>query len=139
MPRPIKCRKVGFIPENRGFSPYSNKNSDYVTLKIDEVEAIRLKDMLEYNQEKCAELMQISRQTFQNIIDSAHKKVASALINGSHIKIEGGNYIKGNCIFICNECGEQFEQQKSKDKVCPSCNSKNVLCNKKRKYCTKLK
>lgn len=137
MPRPIKCRKVGFIPENRGFSPHNDNNSDFVVLKIDEVEAIRLKDMLEYNQEKCAEKMQISRQTFQNIIDSAHKKVATALISGSHIRIEGGNYINGNCMFICNECGEQFEQQKNNDRVCPSCNSKNILCSKKRKYCTK--
>ncbi len=34
--------------------------------------------------------MNISRQTFGNIVDSAHKKIADALLNGKALKIEGG-------------------------------------------------
>jgi len=35
--------------------------------------------------------MNISRQTFGRIIESAHQKIADALINGKSIKIHGGN------------------------------------------------
>ena len=35
-------------------------------------------------------MMKISRQTFGNIIESAHKKIADAIVNGKALKIEGG-------------------------------------------------
>ena len=34
--------------------------------------------------------MNISRQTFGRIIESAHKKIADALVNGKALSIEGG-------------------------------------------------
>jgi len=34
--------------------------------------------------------MNISRQTFGNIIDSAHKKIADVLLHAKALKIEGG-------------------------------------------------
>lgn len=138
MPRPIKCRKVRFIPDNKEFSPVNQENSDKIILKIEELESIRLKDLVGLNQEECAKMMQISRQTFQNIIDSAHKKVANALINGYSIKIGGGNYVKGNCVFNCLDCNKKFEQQRNTDMECPHCGSNNIICSKKRKHCTKL-
>jgi|GEM_PF-6019908 len=39
-------------------------------LKIEELEALRLKDLEELDQEQCAEKMGISRQTFQRILNS---------------------------------------------------------------------
>jgi predicted DNA-binding protein (UPF0251 family) len=63
---------------------------DEVTLSFDEYEAIRLGDLEGLYQEKAAVKMRISRPTFGRIIESAHKKIADALVNGKAIKIEGG-------------------------------------------------
>ena len=62
-----------------------------INLTLDELEAIRLADFDGLYQEDAAKKMNISRQTFGNIINSAHKKIADALINAKALKIEGGN------------------------------------------------
>ena len=62
-----------------------------VNLTLDELEAIRLADLTELYQEDAAKKMNVSRQTFGNIINSAHKKIADALLNAKALKIEGGN------------------------------------------------
>ena len=81
MPRPTKFRKVEFFPDSTYFVPWGKPKCEIeeIVLKLEELEAMRLKDIEELNQEECAERMQISRQTFQNIIDSARKKTAMAL------------------------------------------------------------
>jgi len=56
----------------------------------DELEAVRLADFEELYQEDAAKKMNISRQTFGNIINSAHKKIADVLLHGKALKIEGG-------------------------------------------------
>lgn len=61
-----------------------------VHLTVDEVEALRLKEIEELDQETGAERMGISRPTFQRILASARKKMADAVLNGKAIKIEGG-------------------------------------------------
>lgn len=91
MPRRKKCRRVGFIPSNQLFYP-QNQNEEKVFLQIEEVEAIRLSDLEEMEQNEAAEMMNISRGTFQRIIKTARQKVADALINGKMIHIEGGHY-----------------------------------------------
>ena len=62
-----------------------------INLTLDELEAIRLADFDGLYQEDAAKKMNISRQTFGNIINSAHKKIADALLNAKALKIEGGN------------------------------------------------
>ena len=62
----------------------------HISLTYDELEAIRLADFEGLYQEKAAEKMNISRQTFGRIIESAHKKIADALVNGKALSIEGG-------------------------------------------------
>jgi uncharacterized protein len=61
-----------------------------VNLTLDELEAIRLADLEEMYQEDAAKKMNISRQTFGNIINSAHKKIADVLLNSKALNIEGG-------------------------------------------------
>jgi len=61
-----------------------------INLTLDELEAVRLADLDGLYQEDAAKKMDISRQTFGNIINSAHKKIADALLNGKALKIEGG-------------------------------------------------
>lgn len=91
MPRPSKCRMVGFVPDNSCFHPQLH-NEDEVVLSIEEVEALRLSDYMEMEQDKAAESMNVSRGTFQRIINAARKKTADAFVHGKTIRIDGGNY-----------------------------------------------
>ena len=92
MARPCKCRKIGITPNVVYFKPRGIPlcSLEEVCLNLDEVEAIRLADMEELYQEQAAKQMNVSRQTFGNIINSAHKKIADAIINGKALQIAGG-------------------------------------------------
>ncbi|OHB56809.1 MAG: hypothetical protein A2Y07_06760 [Planctomycetes bacterium GWF2_50_10] len=92
MARPCKCRKIGLTPNVVYFKPRGIPlcSLEEVCLSLDEVEAMRLSDLEGLYQEDAARQMNISRQTFGNIINSAHKKVADALINGKALQIKGG-------------------------------------------------
>lgn len=94
MVRPVKPRFVRGPPWIDYFKPREIPLStlDEVMLKVEELEAIRLKDLEDLEQEECAKKMRISRGTFQRVLNSAKKKIADALVNGKAIKIEGGNY-----------------------------------------------
>ena len=63
-----------------------------VILTVEELEAVRLKDLEGLEQEECADMMKVSRPTFFRIITSARQKIADALVNGKAIRVEGGNY-----------------------------------------------
>ena len=58
-----------------------------VELAMDELEALRLCDLMDLDQTKAAEKMKISQSTLQRILVSARKKTAEALIKGKAIKI----------------------------------------------------
>lgn len=90
MPR-IKCiRHIENQPNVIYYKPAGIPLRDLteITIELDELEAIRLADLEGLYQNKAAEQMKISRQTFGRIISSAHKKIAEALINGKAIKID---------------------------------------------------
>ncbi len=70
--------------------PLSNINETLLTLT--ELEAIRLVDLEEMEQEKAAKKMKISQPTLSRLLNSARKKIAFALVNGQAIKIQGGVY-----------------------------------------------
>lgn len=59
-------------------------------MALDEFEAMRLADLDGLYQEQAAEQMYVSRPTFSRIIDSAHRKLADALVHGKALRIEGG-------------------------------------------------
>jgi len=60
---------------------------EVIELTIEEVEALRLKNIKDLDQNECAKKMNTSQSTFQRILDSAYKKVSQALIEGKAIKI----------------------------------------------------
>ena len=93
MPRPEKFRRIGQKPASNYYKPRGIPLSvlELVTLTFDELEAVRLADLEGMYQEKAADKMNVSRQTFGRIIESAHKKIADALVNGKALSIEGGN------------------------------------------------
>ncbi len=118
MARPRKCRNIGFKPCCSKFSPdnlNSNDNTE-IMITLDELEAIRLADLEQLYQEVAAEKMEVSRQTFGLIIQSAHKKIADALINGRHLIFENvvlqktqpvgcpKQQNKSSCCEQCNRC-----------------------------------
>ncbi|URZ03427.1 DUF134 domain-containing protein [Clostridium felsineum] len=140
MPRPTKYRKVEFFPQSTYFIPLGKPKCEIkeIALKVEELEAMRLKDIEGLNQEECAAKMEVSRQTFQNIIDAARKKVAVALTEGNAIVIEGGNYTVKFCKFKCLNCGNTYEVNYEQDKrICPSCGSNNIVCSKRSGCCRK--
>ena len=92
MPRPKKCRKVCKLPPVKKFTVTDCPDKEYVVLSVDEYECIRLVDYQGFSQEECAEYMQISRATAQLVCDTARSKIASALVNGRGIRIDGGDY-----------------------------------------------
>lgn len=141
MPRPIKSRRVENLPQYTYFIPAGRRKCEIedIIIKVEELEAMRLKDIEELNQEECAEKMNVSRQTFQNIIDSARKKIATAIIEGKGISISGGNYTRNVCQYKCIACGNIYEIRYEEDRsICPICGSKEVVCNKRSNFCHKL-
>ena len=92
MPRPRRCRRVGHLPQSSYYKPRGVPLSmlEHVNLTVDELEAIRLADLEGLYQADAARSMNVSRQTFGRILESAHNKIAKALVHGKALSIEGG-------------------------------------------------
>ena len=92
MPRPCRCRRIRCSPDANYFKPRGIPLGmlEEVNLTLDELEAVSLADWEGLYQEDAAKKMDISRQTFGNIIARAHKKIADVLLNAKALKIEGG-------------------------------------------------
>ena len=100
MPRPRRCRWVRREPSVAYFKPAGVRIADagIVYLEVDEFEALRLSDMEKRSQTDAAKSMGVSQPTFHRLLDSAHEKVARALVEGSAIKIGGGDYVSQEAI-----------------------------------------
>ena len=142
MARPTKWRQIEHIPTVENFIPSNQQSTqfDENILKLEELEAIRLKDLEGLEQEECAEKMQVSRPTFQRILLLAREKVADSLIHGKAIRIEGGNFTRNICPVRCLGCGhewtesfENMEQIGAGDYTCPKCGSKNIVCGRSKR------
>ncbi|MFA9379700.1 MAG: DUF134 domain-containing protein [Acetanaerobacterium sp.] len=137
MARPTKWRRIENTPSFPYFVP-SEKDAAGVLeniLKLEELEAIRLKDMEGLEQCECAEKMEVSRPTFQRILLSAREKIADSLVNGKVIHIEGGNFTRNICPVKCLDCGkewmeryENMETIKNGEYLCPVCGSEKMAC-----------
>jgi len=96
--RPKRKRCINFVPEITYFKPAGiplrELQEEIITL--DEVEALRLTDLEGLDQENAAKKMKVARITYLNIIHSAHKKIARALIYGKSIQLKGGDIIMPN-------------------------------------------
>jgi predicted DNA-binding protein (UPF0251 family) len=119
------------MPESNYFKPRGIPLSmlEEVILTVDEFEAIRLADLEGLYQEQAAEKMEVSRPTFGRIIDSAHKKVAEALVKGKALKIEGGEFeMAAMRKFRCYDCKHSWELPygTGRPENCPSCKSGNI-------------
>ena len=118
MPRPRKCRWVAFLPGITYFKPAGIplRELEENLLTIDEIEAVRLKDIEDLEQEHCAVKMGISRATFQRTLESARRKIADALLNGKAIKIEGGTFeVKSLHCKCLNGCDNTTRENNSQN------------------------
>ncbi|MCW7075215.1 MAG: DUF134 domain-containing protein [Candidatus Methanospirare jalkutatii] len=103
-------RCVGFLPhffyfeprvpipgygdsEGEGRSENERIRGSEEVLKVEELESIRLKDLLGLTQEEAARRMGVSQPTFHRILQAARRKIASALVEGKALRIEGGDFV----------------------------------------------
>lgn len=93
MPRPTCPRRVGFFPDVTYFKPAGRPigSLEEVLVGHDEVEAIRLKNLVGLSQEEAAAQMGVSQPTFHRLLLAAHQKLTDAVVNGKALRIEGGN------------------------------------------------
>jgi len=89
MPRPRLCRRIRFNPNITYFKPQGvpMRHLEIIELTTEEIEALRLKNIEELDQNGCAKKMKTSQSTFQRILASGYKKMTKALIDGKAIKI----------------------------------------------------
>ncbi|MFH1493154.1 MAG: DUF134 domain-containing protein [Candidatus Omnitrophota bacterium] len=130
MPRPFRCRRVRCRPDANYFKPRGIPADllDEIDLTMDELEAIRLADLEGNYQEDAAKKMNVSRQTFGNIVISAHKKIADALVNSKALKIEGGVVKMMEKHFTCYDCENEWSLAygSGRPNECPKCRSLNI-------------
>ncbi|MGM0432754.1 MAG: DUF134 domain-containing protein [Spirochaetota bacterium] len=126
MPRPRKNRKIIGGPSFSRFKPAGKPSAELESIKLtlDELEALRLADFEGLYQEESAELMDVSRQTFGNIITRARQKCAEALVLGKQLIIEGGDFeIDLERKEICRQCGRSWRSLRdtADEAPCPAC------------------
>ena len=94
MPRPKKWRMVCCLPPVKEFAPINIPclPDEVVVMTVDEYETIRLIDHEGFSQEECSGYMKIARTTVQLVYNNARIKIATALVDGRTLRIEGGEY-----------------------------------------------
>jgi len=83
------CRAIKFEPNVVYFKPQgvSMRDLEIVEVSMEEIEAYRLRYINKLEQTEAGEKMKTSTSTYQRILNSAHNKIADALVNGKAIKI----------------------------------------------------
>ena len=118
---------VEFLPSVTYYKPAGVplRELEEVNLTVEELEALRLKDLEGLEQVQCADQMGVARTTFQRILYAARAKIAEALVEGKAIRIEGGRYVvHPECKYRCAECGYEFEEPQDAGQngvCCPDC------------------
>jgi predicted DNA-binding protein (UPF0251 family) len=113
MPRPVKMRRICQLPAFSLYGPLSKKGNEdqFITMQVEEFEAIRLMDLEGLDQEQCAEKMNVARSTVQRIYNRARKIIADSLVNGKVLKIEGGNFLVCDGDMEMNRCPACFQRR----------------------------
>ncbi len=131
MPRARKRRCIYLDTNARYFKPRGVPlgTLDIIRLTFEELEAIRLKDLIGLEQTEASEKMGVSQPTFHRILKDARNKVSDALVNSKAIEISGGNYKIGINEFKCLDCDNSWVIDIISDEEilkCPKCNGTNI-------------
>lgn len=143
--RPKVKKIVSTIPIYAYFKPQGIPMTklEVINLEVEEMEALKLKDMENLDQKSAAQRMGISRSTFQRLLSAARKKMVSSIIEGKALRVEGGNYIPGEdvvetkCLkgkhhFYVKKGEPDTDQEYKLSKVsCPDCGERLVNFDKK--------
>lgn len=126
--RPKNFRRISFIPTISGFVPYGDGvdegNRGSVIIHYEEYEAIRLNDYEKMNQTESAAAMGVSRPTFTRIYMKAREKMATALIEGRKVIVEGGKVQIDNSWRRCSHCSAIFQVRD--DERCALCGGQKI-------------
>lgn len=92
MPRNKKLRIIAHRPPVTVFKPagVGARELMWITVRLDEYEALRLADLQGLDQEQVAQSLGVSRPTVSRILAAARRKVAQSLVHGQALAIEGG-------------------------------------------------
>ncbi len=126
MPRPLKPRRVQALPQVTYFKPTGIPMSclEEVVLTVDELEALRLKDLEKLEQHDCAVRMNVAQSTLQRILTSAREKVTRAIVEGKALRIHGGVYDLARERH-CPRCRRRMEYFEATARgTCPDCSDK---------------
>ena len=80
-------RELSIKFKSKYFGPKDVMPNEDIVLLHEEMQSIQLMDLCSMYQEDAAKKMNVSRPTFARILKSARKKISTALINGSNLKI----------------------------------------------------
>ena len=87
--RPRVRRRIGDEGTFRCFAPLCGDLDEFVLLLPEEVEALRLVDLVGLEQEEAAHVLGVSRKTLWRDLHVARSKVTDALVHGKTIRIAG--------------------------------------------------
>jgi predicted DNA-binding protein (UPF0251 family) len=131
MSRPHCYRKITGRPLCAFYAPGGAPApaEDAVSLTLDEFEALRLADFEGLYQEDAAGRMRISRPTFGRIVESAHRKVAQALVKAKPLRIEDGVRPAAKRLSIlCDRCPRRRNRSRGigSSAGCPRCQGEDA-------------
>ncbi|AGK62157.1 putative DNA-binding protein [Archaeoglobus sulfaticallidus PM70-1] len=116
-----KTKVKGFIPKFEDSRP---ELGDKILLTHEEIEALRLVDLLGMTHEEASIVMGVSRKAFWRDLKRARRKLVTALVEGKAIEIEEGEYVfekirlpkcRGcehdisELIVLCPTCGRGYD------------------------------
>ena len=118
-----KPRCVSHMPSSTYYKPAGipTYELEEIVLNLEEMEALRLKDLLGLEQVGCAVQMGVSRPTFYRILMEARRKVTEVLVYGKSLRIEGGAYNFKQNKLVCPYCQFALEQEENS---CPRCDGR---------------
>lgn len=130
MARPKCCRLIHTEPTVRCFGPKCEDSAGEgaISLSYDELEALRLCDLLKMHHHEAADEMNVSRQTIGRILESAREKTAKAVSEGLSLLVAGGQYSMSlTRSFRCSSCNSKWELPfgGGRPQDCPECKSTN--------------
>ena len=127
MARPVNRRVIEKPPIMEGFKPFGIPMHDLepVVLLFEEFEALRLADYLALSHRDGARRMNVSRPTFTRICDKARRTLATALVEGKALFIEGGTYQTEDYWYRCEGCWKLVISA-DETSACPYCRATTV-------------
>jgi predicted DNA-binding protein (UPF0251 family) len=131
MPRAKAIRTLQELPIIKGFRPLWMRPNyrSAITLHLEEYEVLRLIDYEGLIHEQAAEKMLVSRPTITRIYEQARKKLATALVEGRSMLIEGGEIQLDGVHYLCEDCQHKFvcSTEAQIPTNCPKCASQRII------------